>query len=206
MSSDPRIDPFPEYTSFFNKFIYATLPESTPPSQNIPPFQQMYMCDPPRIYPFLSEYAPFSTTIILCDSPRIYPSLPEYTLLFNKFICSTLPECTPPFQNIPVFQHLYATLPEFTPPSQNIPPFSTNLYVGPSQNLSPSPRIYPPFNNCMRHSQKLPFPSQKLPFPQKVHPSFSTAICPPPSQNISLVPFLQYSKNLPLSHWICPLF
>ena len=49
----------------------------------------------------------------MCDPPRIHPSLPEHTALF---------------------QQLYATLRESTPPSQNIPPFSTNLYVRPSQN------------------------------------------------------------------------
>ena len=40
----------------------------------------------------------------MCDPPRIYPSLPESTPLFNKFICATLPESTPPSQNIPPFQ------------------------------------------------------------------------------------------------------
>ena len=61
-------------------------------------FQQIYMYDPPRIYPFLREHAPFQqlcatlpesthpsqnippflTTIILCDPPRIHLHLPEY--------------------------------------------------------------------------------------------------------------------------------
>ena len=79
----------PKYTPLFNKFICATLPESTPLSQNIsPPFQQLLYHatppesspppPPPRIYP------PFSTT--LCDPPRIYPSLPEYTPLFNNYM------------------------------------------------------------------------------------------------------------------------
>ena len=75
------------------------LPESTPPSQNTPLF---------------------STTI--CDPPRIYPSLPEYTPLFNNY------NIMRPSQNLPLppriyppFQQLYATLPESTPPSQNIP-------------------------------------------------------------------------------------
>ena len=65
----------------------------------------------------------------MCDPPRIYPSLPEYTPLFNQFrpICATLPESTPPSQNIP-------------------PPFSTNVYMCPSQNLPLLPRIYPPFH------------------------------------------------------------
>ena len=83
------------------------LPESTPPSQDLPPpfivimwsvfgsqnlpvnpriyhpFQQLYVSlpasTPPRIYThFLSEYIspPVSTTI--CEFPRIYPSVTEY--------------------------------------------------------------------------------------------------------------------------------
>ena len=79
----PRIYPSrPEYTLLYNNYmrpfqnpplfpriyppfqqLYVTLPESTPPSQNIPPF---------------------STTI--CDPPRIYPSLSEYTHLFNNYM------------------------------------------------------------------------------------------------------------------------
>ena len=47
----PRI-----YPPFQQLLYYATLPESTPPSQNL---------------------SPFSTT--LCDAPRIYTSFPEYT-------------------------------------------------------------------------------------------------------------------------------
>ena len=46
------------------KYIYATLLESTPPSQNVPPFKQLYamlyasICDPPRIYPSLPQSTP----------------------------------------------------------------------------------------------------------------------------------------------------
>ena len=106
--------------------LYATLPESTPPSPRIYlTFQQMYsceniphfstnvfvrpsqnlplppriypqnileytpnriyqnippttICDPPRIHPSLSKYAPFLITTCMCDTPKIYPSLPEY--------------------------------------------------------------------------------------------------------------------------------
>ena len=93
----PRI--FPHF-----QHLYTTLPESTPPSQYIPPFL---------------------TT--LCDPLRIYPSLPDYTTsLFSYYMR--------PSQNIPLspriyphFQQLYATLRESTSPSQNIPPFSTTI-------------------------------------------------------------------------------
>ena len=54
----PRI-----YPPFCNLLRCFRIPESTPPSQNIPPFQQIYMCDPPRIYPSLSEYTPLSTNL-----------------------------------------------------------------------------------------------------------------------------------------------
>ena len=139
----PRIYPsLPGSTPFYCDHVKCIrLPESTPPSQNIPPFSTT-IGDPPRIYPSQnippfqqmyvrpyspriyppppSENIPFSTTIILCDPPRIYP----------------LPESTPFSTNLCVRQQLYATLPEYTP----------------------SPRIYPLFNNCMRPSQNLPLP------------------------------------------------
>ena len=61
--------------------LYATLPESTPPSQNTPPFFNNYNITgpsqnlplPPRIY------SPFQQ-IYMCDPPRLYSSLPEYAL------------------------------------------------------------------------------------------------------------------------------
>ena len=63
----------------------ATLSESTPPSQNIPPS--------------------FSRTI--CGTPRIYPSLPEYTPFFNNYKImrpsknlSLPPRIYPPFQQL----------------------------------------------------------------------------------------------------------
>ena len=95
----PRI-----YPPLFNKCICVTLPESTPPSQNTPPFSAT-ICDPPRIYPSLPESPPFNKCICatlpestppsqdtppfsttICDPPRIYPSISEYTPLFNKYI------------------------------------------------------------------------------------------------------------------------
>ena len=98
-------------------------------------------------------------------SQNLHP-LPAYTPLFNKFIC--------------------ATLPESTPPSQNIPPF--NNYMRPSQNLPLPPRIYPPFQQLCAilpesppPSQNIPRHSHKVPFPQRLLPSFLTTICPPPS-------------------------
>ena len=47
--------------------------------------------------------------------PGIYPSFQQ--------LYTTLPESTPPSQNIPPFQQLYATLPESTPPPRIYPPF-----------------------------------------------------------------------------------
>ena len=54
------------------------LPESTSPSQNIPPF---------------------STTI--CDPPRIYSSLPEYTPIFNNY------KIMRPSQNLPLPSRIF---------------------------------------------------------------------------------------------------
>ena len=66
--------------------LYATPPESTPPSQNIPPFSAIVYVRPsqnllfsPRIYP-----PPFSTTI--CDPPRIYAKT-NLRRLLNPNIC-----------------------------------------------------------------------------------------------------------------------
>ena len=109
-------------------------------------------------------YPPFQQ-INMCDPPRIYPSLPEYNPLFNKCIC--------------------ATIPETTPPSQNILPFSTNVYVR---------------------------PSEKLPLPLRFFNNFICATPPestPPSQNISPLSkhlYVRSSQNIPLiSHFICQL-
>ena len=71
----PRIHPL------FNKCICATLPESTPHSQNIPPFQQMYN------YVRRSQNLPLS---------------PKYNPLQQLY--AVLPESTPSSQNIPPFQ------------------------------------------------------------------------------------------------------
>ena len=200
MCDPPRIYLFlPEYTPPPpSQQLYATLPEYTLPSQNIPPLFNKCICAtlpeytppslPPRIHPpfqqlnaTFPESTPLSTTIILCDAPRMYPSLPEYTPPPFQQLYMTLPESTPPFQNIPTFQQLYyyTTLPEYFPPSI-------------------SPRIYPPsFNNYMRHSQKLPLPPRipplffrqiYAPFPLKIYPSS-------PFYN-----YMRYSKNIALSH------
>ena len=140
---------------FFSLMLLHYRGRSYRGSQNLP--------RPPRIYP------PFRD---LSSDPIIYPSLPEYTPLFNKCICATLPESTPPSQNRTPFQQLYATLPESIPPSQNIPLFQQLCATLPETTL----------------------PSDNTPLFYNYMPP------PPPSWNISLVPFLQYFTNLPLSH------
>ena len=123
------------------------LPESTRPSQNIPPFQQMYMCDPPRIYPSLPEYTPLSTNIYVRPSQNI-PFPPRIYLRFQQL-------CDPPRIH-PHFQQLNATFSKSNPPSQNTPPFFNNyIIMRRSHNIFLPPRIYLPFNNYMPHSQKL---------------------------------------------------
>ena len=146
----PRIYPPPLSTT-----ILSTPSRNLPPPP--PPFQQIYMCDPPRIYPSLSEYTPLSTTI--CDPLRIYPSLPEYT------------------------------------------PFSTTILLCDASIIyPPPPRIYPSFNNCMRHPQKLPFPQRITPlFWQLYAPSLSEYILRPLStifqestpQSVNIPPCLE---------------
>ena len=103
--------------------LYATLPESTPPSQNIGPTLLFNNCRRP------SQNLPLP--------PRIYPSFQQ--------LYATLPESTPPSQNIPHFQcQLYATLPEYTPLFNN--------YMRPSQNLLIPPRIYPHFQQLQDYA------------------------------------------------------
>ena len=88
-SPDYTPPPLKLYLSIFWD-LYATLPESTPLSQNIPTFSTtIFLCDAPRlrIYHFLLEYTPLSTT--MCDTPRIYPSIREYTSpFFDSYVPS----------------------------------------------------------------------------------------------------------------------
>ena len=190
MCDPPRMYPsLPEYTPLFKKCICATLPESTPLSQNMPPFSTT-ICDPPRIYPSLLEFTLFCNNYNIMRPSQNLPLPPRITLfLFSQFICATRLESTPPSQNIPPFQPIYicdppciypslpeytpffnqfinATLPESTPPSQNIPPFSTNLYVRRARYLPLLLRYLPSttkFNVYVRLSQNRPLPPRIYP-------------------------------------------
>ena len=159
----PSQDPPPPHYCDYVKCI--RLPESTSPSQNIPPFQQIYATLPE--YTLSSQnIPPFST--IICDPPKIYPSVPEY-------------------RPYPPFQQLYATLPESTlpPPSKNIPPFSTTI-CDPPRFYPSLPECTPLFNNYMR-------PSQNLLIPPRIYPNFQQlqdyATPPPPSICPSLLEY-----------------
>ena len=88
----PRI-----YPHFQQLFYHATLPESIPPSQNIPPFQQLYATLPETTLP--SENTPLFLTTI-CHPPHPPPSLPEYILCPLSTI---LQESTPQSLNMPPF-------------------------------------------------------------------------------------------------------
>ena len=135
--------------------IYVTLPEYTPPSQNIPPFSKI-ICDPPRIYPSLAEYRPYRPfQQLYATLPESTPPPPESTPLFNNYVR--------PSKNLP-------SLPEYTP-------FSTSTIKRPSQNLPIPSRIYPTFQQLYAtHPESTP-PSQNIP-----PPSFSTTLrlCDPP--------------------------
>ena len=140
MCNTPIIYPsLPEYIPLLS--IYATLPEYTPPSLNIPPPLNRAICDPPRIYTSQNRYRPFLTTI--CDTPIIYLFLPEYTPLFFTIICDApricpaLQESTLPSQNIGLPRPLrYATLPEYAHLSRIYPLLRHYMHT---------PRIYPGF-------------------------------------------------------------
>ena len=210
MRDHPRIYPsLPEYTPLFNKCIWAALPESTPPSQNIPPFSRNLYVRPCQNLPLPPRKYPLFNKCIICDPPRTYPPpppLPEYTPLISQFICATLPESTPPSQNKPplsanmcdpariypslpeytplISQFICATLPESTPTSPNIPPFQQMYNMRSSQNLPPPPlpEYTPPISQfiCATLPESTPPPSQNI-------PPLSANMCDPasPSQNIT---------------------
>ena len=99
--------------------LHATLPESTPPSQNIPHFKHLRATFP-RSTPPSQNISTFSTTI--WDPPRIYPSLPEYTPSLLSYYMRPSQNLPLPPRIYPYFQQLYATLPESTLPPKNVPP------------------------------------------------------------------------------------
>ena len=131
---------FYQKITFFHYYM-RRLPDSTPPSENIPPPLSTILFDPPSIYASLPEYTlyfynymrrshnlPLHPKIYprfhnymrhsqyLTLPPGIYPFLPEDTPHLYNYAMP--PESTPPPQNIPLpFKHLYAILPKSTPSS-----------------------------------------------------------------------------------------
>ena len=117
---------------------------------------------------------------------------------------------------------IYPSLPEYTP-------YSTNLYVRPSQNVTPfpeytppifqqlcdPPRIYPSLQEYTHPFQQL-WPSLNLFLPPRIYPYLNNYMRP--SQNLPLPPSIplriynlfnncmRYSQNLPLSPRIYPPF
>ena len=86
LAAAPRIYPsLPGSTTLYCAFVKCLrLPDYTPPSQNLPPLFNKFICATfPESIPPSQDTPPFSTTI--CDPPRIYPSLPEYTPVFNNY-------------------------------------------------------------------------------------------------------------------------
>ena len=202
----PRIYPsLSEYTPLFNKCIYVRPSQNIPlPTRIHPPFQQLNATLPESTPPPSQNIPLFSTTrpILLCDTPRIYPSqnIPPPIFVISVFESQnlpSLPEYTPFSTNLYVrpSQNLRGA------PSQNILPFSTNLYVRLSQNLPLPSRIYPPFKKMY-----ICDPPQNLPLHPRTYPPppFSPTICDPlriyPSQNIppfSTNVYVRPSQNLP---------
>ena len=75
----PRIYPSQNIPPPFQQ-LYATLLEITPPFENTPPpLLDNYM--PPSV----SEYIPPHLSTIICDIPRIYPSVTEYAPFSTRF-------------------------------------------------------------------------------------------------------------------------
>ena len=94
--------PFPPriYPPFQQLFYFATLPEHIPPSQNIPPFQQLYATlpdttppseNPPPVFEkymphSLWEYIPPQLSTTICDIPRIYTLVTEYAPFSSHYM------------------------------------------------------------------------------------------------------------------------
>ena len=109
--------------------LYATLPKSTPPSQNIPP---------PRIYSSIFCYynRRRSQNLPLPQAPRMYP-------LPLRYLYATLLKSTHTFQNIPPLFNYYMR------PSQNLSKKYSPLfhnYLQRSENLPILLRIHTPFS------------------------------------------------------------
>ena len=86
----PKIYPsLPEYTPICNTYM--------PPFQNLPHFQQLY-ATLPESNPS-SQKIPPAFLVTMCDLPSIYPSLPEYTALFNTYMR--------PSHNLPLRPRIY---------------------------------------------------------------------------------------------------
>ena len=185
-----------EYSLVFNNYNYMR------PSQNLlmspriypPPLQQLYATPPESTPP-----SPKNILLISQDIPPplfnnynrpFYATLPESTPhsqnipLLNQLICANLPESTPPSKSIPSFSATICDPPRIYP-SQDLSPFSTTICDPPRiypslPDYTPlfqliymcdSPIIYPPpshniglpppphlFNNYMRPSQNLHLP------------------------------------------------
>ena len=76
----PRIYPSQNIPPPFQQ-LYATLLEITPPSENTPPPPLLDNYMPPSV----SEYIPPHLSTIICDIPRIYPSVTEYAPFSRRF-------------------------------------------------------------------------------------------------------------------------
>ena len=100
---------FPKIYTLFNKCTCATLSESSPPSQNIPPFLTT-ICDPPRIYPSLPKYTPLFHNYMrpsqnLPLPPRIYPLFHKYIIMQHSQNLTLPPRICSSFKPIYMCDH-----------------------------------------------------------------------------------------------------
>ena len=163
------------------KQLYSTLPESTPPSQNILPFSTtIILCDRPRIYPSLPENTPRFNNYNIMRPFRNLPLPPRIYLLFNKYNIMRPSQNVPlPPKIYPLFQQLYTTFPEYTPFSQNTRLFQQLEYY--------AARIYPSLPEYTSRSITICDTPRIYHFPPPP-PSLSEYIPPPFSTTISDIP------------------
>ena len=174
------------------------------------------MCDPPRIYPSLPEYTPFSINLYvrpsqnlplppriyppfqqmyMCDPPRIYPSLSEYTPLFNNYVRPSQNLPLPPFNNYNIMRS-YQDLPLPLRITLLFNQFMCAILPGstsPSQNIHPFSKFI-----CATLPESTP-PSHNIPPFQKMYMCDPLRIYPSlPEYNSIFNNYMRPSQNLPL--------
>ena len=88
-SQNLPLPPYQNIPPLFNNYMQHSQNLPLHPRIYPPPFFLTTICDPFRIYPYLSYYTsppPPCQQLHICDQPKIYPSLQEKNLLSLEII------------------------------------------------------------------------------------------------------------------------